>query len=205
MSTLVILCALVSGTNCWLYSTVEGLTPSPDANWYARVSGPKPSEEPCVTFSSRFANKSSSSGDGWECGAQGSACVLVLHIDVNATSGTTSAPGENVLSFAAPSGMQLPTTKVRATIGTPTITPRDDTSRGVYVRVPVTLEAPKTAVYVILTTKAAGRFSDNFLLLRGEPQNVTVDFLSWDPEMSGADVANLLNSSLRVEHLQMYM
>ena len=73
------------------------------------------------------------------------------------------------------------------------------------MRVPVTLEAPKTAVYVMLTTKAAGRFSDNFLLLRGEPQKVTVDFLSWDPEMSGADVANLLNSSLRVEHLQMYM
>ena len=57
------------------------------------------------------------------------------------------------------------------------------------------LTTTAAALYVVLTTQAAGRFSDNVLLLEaGAPRSLS--FLAW-----GALDYDLLKSSVRVEHL----
>ena len=58
------------------------------------------------------------------------------------------------------------------------------------------------ALYVTLTTLAEGRFGDNAFLLTPHMGEVTVPFVPVGA--AGADVA-LLTSSLRVEHLAMYL
>ena len=59
----------------------------------------------------------------------------------------------------------------------------------------VALETNATALFVVLTTRAPGRFADNaFTLLPGRPR--TLSFLPF-----GAFDAGLFASSLRVEHL----
>ena len=60
----------------------------------------------------------------------------------------------------------------------------------------ILLTASAPALYVVLTTKVEGRFSDNAMLVEG-PRTVT--FVGWD-KISDAQLA-LLRSSLRVEHL----
>jgi hypothetical protein len=62
--------------------------------------------------------------------------------------------------------------------------------------VPIVLNASATAMFVVLTTQAPGRFSENAILLEaGTPH--TVDFVPWEDELD----LQLLKSSLRVEHL----
>lgn len=67
------------------------------------------------------------------------------------------------------------------------------------------LSAKATAMYVVLTTLANGRFSDNAFLL--EAGNVSVTFIPWGdaagPPGSPAlqKTIALLKRSLRVEHL----
>ena len=57
------------------------------------------------------------------------------------------------------------------------------------------METNATALFVVLTTRAPGRFADNaFALLPGRPR--TLSFLPF-----GAFDAGLFASSLRVEHL----
>jgi hypothetical protein len=57
------------------------------------------------------------------------------------------------------------------------------------------LETNATALFVVLTTRSPGRFTDNaFALLPGQPR--TLSFLPF-----GAFDAGLFGSSLRVEHL----
>ena len=57
------------------------------------------------------------------------------------------------------------------------------------------LETNATALFVVLTTRAAGRFADNaFALLPGRPK--ALEFMPF-----GAFDAGLFASSLRVEHL----
>ena len=61
----------------------------------------------------------------------------------------------------------------------------------------ITLTTDNVAMYVVLTTRAHGRFSDNaFVLLPGQR---VVQFISFD----GPDLAKL-TVTLRVEHLAMY-
>jgi hypothetical protein len=61
--------------------------------------------------------------------------------------------------------------------------------------VEIVLMTTATALYVVLTTQAAGRFSDNVLLLEaGEPRSLR--FLAW-----GELDYDLFKSSVRVEHL----
>ena len=67
----------------------------------------------------------------------------------------------------------------------------------------ITLSTTATALYVVLTTTAAGRFSDNaFLLEAGTPR--VIEFVSWKASSGLVDAAelDLLKRSLRVEHLQ---
>ena len=67
---------------------------------------------------------------------------------------------------------------------------------------PITLTTNATALYVVLTTAAAGRFSDTAFLL--ETGQTVVDFLPWwwpdHLDMQSEGMA-LLNASLRVEPL----
>ena len=65
----------------------------------------------------------------------------------------------------------------------------------------VSLTSETTAAYVWLSTLEQGRFSDNaFFLLPGVEK--TVEFLSFDEVGTSATA---LKTSLRVEHLQMYL
>lgn len=65
----------------------------------------------------------------------------------------------------------------------------------------ITLQSDFLALYVTLTTSAQGRFSENALHLRPS-QDLTVEFLAVDKN----DVnVTLLSSTLRVEHLGMYL
>jgi hypothetical protein len=94
----------------------------------------------------------------------------------------------NISPFLAPKAMQaLPSAAVTATVGDKQA---DDA-------VPITLTANATALYVVLTTRAQGRFSDNAFLL--EVGQTVVEFLPWT-ELDTEGMA-LLKSSLRVEHL----
>ena len=95
----------------------------------------------------------------------------------------------SMLPFAPPRELRLPAASVTATVGAVT-------AAGT---VPITLRTNATALFVVLTSQAAGRFSDNSLLL--EAGAATVDFISW--EAGGVDSTQLalLRSTLRVEHL----
>ena len=85
--------------------------------------------------------------------------------------------------------MRLPMSNVTATIGS-----RDSTTG----HVPITLRATHTALFVTLTTLAAGRFSDNVFMLRGGKDYArTIWFIPWEEQQEA-----LLRSSLRVEHLR---
>jgi hypothetical protein len=119
--------------------------------------------------------------------------VLIAEVIVAADDGSASGNGAQTVSrntspFVAPKAMQgLPATAVTATVGAKH---SDDT-------VPITLTANATALYVVLTTRAQGRFSDNAVVL--EAGQKVVEFLPWS-ELDAQGVA-LLKSSLRVEHL----
>jgi len=92
----------------------------------------------------------------------------------------------NEMLFAPPSQLQLPTAVVSAGIAE---APNADGS------IDVVVSASATALYVVLTSLAQGRFSDNAFAL--PPGTATVRFLP-----TGALDRSLLVSSLRAEHLQ---
>jgi beta-mannosidase len=119
------------------------------------------------------------------CGVSGSDCFLVL----NTTSAATGAVTDlNWQVLTAPGNLTLPAAHVTFAVGQPNA---DGT-------VPVTVSADATALYVYLSTTAAGRFSDNsFHLASGTGASTTVTFMPFGPLDLGA-----LTSTLRVEHLQ---
>jgi hypothetical protein len=105
-------------------------------------------------------------------------CLLLLDIK---TSDTTIS---NFIPLTTPQQMKLP--KV-------TITLSVDSVSGA-----VTLKSDATAVFVTLTTQAQGRFGENTFWMTAGTK--TVDFV-WFGKM---DIPTL-QSTLRVEHAQMYM
>ena len=119
------------------------------------------------------------------CAVGGADCVLQVQVR-NSSGGLASW---SMLPFAPPRELRLPPANVTATVGAAT-------AAGT---VPITLRTNATALFVVLTSHAAGRFSDNSLLL--EAGAATVDFISW--EAGGVDSTQLalLRSTLRVEHL----
>jgi len=126
--------------------------------------------------------------------------MLVVEVEPAAESNATSeaeATGTatyNELLLAPPSGLILPAANVSLELG----------ALGTYSTVPITLRTNATALFVTLTTQAAGRFSDNaILLVGGEP--TTIKFLPWLEGASPAANTALLRRSLRVEHLQQYL
>lgn len=99
----------------------------------------------------------------------------------------------NVVSFneilmARPADLRLPTAKVSAVVAT---SPNDDGS------IDIVLTADKTVLFLTLTTLAHGRFSDNAFAM--SPGIGKVQFIPF-----GALDRTLLQSSLRLEHLQPY-
>ena len=118
------------------------------------------------------------------CTVGGANCVAIVQV----SSSAGGLRSDNVLPFQPPYKMRLsPNATVTAAVGRRTAL-RD--------AVEILLTASAPALYVVLTTKVEGRFSDNAMLVEG-PRTVT--FVGWD-KISDAQLA-LLRSSLRVEHL----
>ena len=118
------------------------------------------------------------------CDEAGSDCVLAIEV----LNGSGVAASWAVVPFHPPKDMVVAAASVTATV-TAVSAAADDSAAA------VTLTANATALYVVLTTQAPGRFEDNaFLLEAGRPR--TLAFVPWGP----LD-AELLRKTLRVEHL----
>jgi hypothetical protein len=112
----------------------------------------------------------------------------------------------NVLPFQPPKSMRVPAASVTVEVGVPGAAHNGN--------VPITVSSNATALYVTLTTLAAGRFSNNVFLLgtpteqqsgngvamaAGVPFTAVVSFEPWG--FFGPAQLALLKSSLRVDHL----
>lgn len=94
--------------------------------------------------------------------------------------------------FVPPKKMRLPKATVAASVATMPVQGQPD-------QVEITLTTDATALYVVLTTSAQGRFSDSMLtIMPGTPKIVT--FVSWDGPLNNTGIA-FMKSTLRVEHL----
>jgi len=193
---------------CWLYSEVATLMNFADADWFQKPGTkpipapptpppppPTPSPPrskvpppmlPCLPWNTSAVYKSVG------CDELGSDCVAI--VTVTSAGNQRDVVSENVLPFQPPVSMRLANTTVTTEIaasssGQNEVTIRVSTSKAL-------------ALFVVLTTLADGRFSDNFFLLEaGTPKNVS--FLSWGP-LDEAKMT-LLRASLRVEHLAEYL
>lgn len=218
-----------TGGGCWLYEKVPSLMNSPGDSWYQKP-GTKPipaapppppppppppgtAPLPCVAWTA--VPQWSTLGCDASAATMGANCLLT--VVVTAKGNSSAVLSTNELPFQPPKQMHIPPQPaVTAQVGAL------DPSTG---RVPITLQAKDTALYVTLTTLAAGRFSDNaFLLLptttggedggnahvaeKREPiqrfataadGSTVLEFIPWG-EFGEAE-AKLLASSLRVEHL----
>ena len=117
------------------------------------------------------------------CDANGTDCLLL--VDVSDDSGLTIT--SNLSPLVAPANLSTPQTSVHVSVS-PTVNPDGS--------VDITVAShPSTALFVVLTTQAPGRFSQNgFFVLPSSP--VIIRFIPWEP----LDIS-LLVSSLRVDHL----
>ena len=117
------------------------------------------------------------------CSLSASDCVLLL--DVLDATGAVVASSHELL--APPSALTLVPSTV--TVSSLNACPENAC---------ITLSATAPALYVVLTTAAQGRFSDNAFVLRGGSHGVNFTFF-------GPVDLSLLESTLRIEHAQMYM
>jgi hypothetical protein len=202
--------ATAGGSDCWLYSSAPKLKNFASASWFQKpgtkpIPAPPPPPPPPTPppVPPQLACPRWNSTTQWkaiECDATAGKCLLVVDVTNGATGERAS---HNVLPFVPPVRMTLPVAKVTATVGA---TASDGT-------VPISVCSTATALYVVLTTLANGRFSDNAFLLMplaasGEQAAVVpggcqvIHFLPWGA--AGADpnaTLKLLKASLRVEHL----
>lgn len=121
----------------------------------------------------------------------GSTHMLIATV-AEATDGALAetALSVNEILLATPKAMRLPAAEVTAVLAA---SPNAGGSHN------VTVTANATALFVTLTTRAHGRFSDNFFVMA--PGSRTVAFVPF-PTFNGSQG---LAESLRVEHLQQYM
>lgn len=137
------------------------------------------------------------------CQPAGQNCLVELLV-MEATSSrlpTPRAVSNNVQPFVPPFKMQLPR---NVTVAVTVVAPKEAERMGAerVEEVQLSVQSDRCALYVVLTTQAAGRFSENgFLLEGGRPKIIT--FLSWEPVTDS--VLSLLRASLRVEHLDSYL
>ena len=125
------------------------------------------------------------------CAANGTDCALVSTLQLQ---GSGAVAAQNTQLWAVPSALAL----ARGVTVTTAVGQLD--AEGA---LPVTLTVQGgAAVLVVLTTQAAGRFSDNALVIVPEGQRV----LRFLPMLPGAALdRELLASTLRVEHLSQYL
>jgi hypothetical protein len=203
-------------TTCWLYSSAPSLSNTPGDDWYQKpgtppIPAPKPPPPPpptpppappCPPAPAPLVCTPWQSTAQWAtagCDATGSNCVLTARMwpghpkknqQVAGRSISFAPKSINVLPFQPPKAMHLPNTTVTVSVG------KRETGG---TSVALTLNATAPALFVVLSTKAAGRFSQNaFLLQAGDMQQV-VDFLPWGD--FGAAEEALLRSTIRAEHL----
>jgi hypothetical protein len=207
--------------NCWLYDVVPSLVGNTAVSWHQKPGtkpipgpnpapptpprpppspppspGPKPPAPPPYPEPAQLNCTSWAQTTGWQkigCNTIGGNCVLLIDVYSGSNSGNRGRlESWSTLPFQPPKHMTLAPASVSLSLGQPAA----DGSR-----VAITLASNATALYVVLTTAAQGRFSDNSLLLEGGATGARqVDFLPWDGPMDEAKVA-LLRSTLRVEHL----
>ena len=89
----------------------------------------------------------------------GSNCVLDIRVT---DTGAASAASWSTLPFVPPHRMQLPAAKVTAVVA-------DAPTAADPEQVAIQLSTNATALYVVLTTLAQGRFSDNVIMLEARP------------------------------------
>ena len=178
----------------WIHKTVTPPmppTPRPSAPTAPAPTAPPPCRPPPPELECTAWNRTSA----WKtlgCDGTGGNCLLVLEVwATDGAAGSSGPASRNVVPFVPPKSMRLPPSTVTAVVGTP--------AAGYAETVPITLRASGTALHVVLTTRANGRFSDNVLLLDGG-KDVVIDFISWDGALDPTSL-RLLQASLRVEHL----
>ena len=126
------------------------------------------------------------------CSASGSDCVLSVVV----TDNTANLPiSTNFNAFVPP---KLITGLRRAEISL-AVGDVDPATGSVSINV----DCSVTALWVVLSTLAQGRFSDGAFLLHAN-QTKTIDFLPWG-ELRGAAAVAELKQSLRVESLSSYL
>ena len=205
---------MITGSACWLYSSAPTLKIVSGAEWWQKP-GTKPIPAPPVPpppppppapppVPPELACRPWKTTTFWTaagCAGDGSNCLL----DIQVTSASQSQPGRrrsssgaavvswSTLPFVPPKHMHLPNGAVV------TVAVAAEPTAGQADHVKITLTADATALYVVLTTSAQGRFSDNVLTVRpGIP--AVVDFISWDGPLNKTGIARM-QGTLRVEHL----
>ena len=190
-------------TLCWPYTVAADLVGIEYASWYQKPNtrpipappappAPPPGPPPqlkCAAWSETAGWK------GVGCDAGGVNCVLEIKVEGS----TGDMASLNVLPFVPPVKMKLPAdASVTATVGA--VVPKTG-------EIEILLSAKATAMFVVLTTLANGRFSDNAFLLEAGTNTTVVTFIPWG-SAAGAPgspalqkTVALLKSSLRVEHL----
>ena len=130
------------------------------------------------------------------CSPAGENCVV--EVVVSEAGATTAAAliSHNIQPFVPPLRMQLPRANVTVDVGLPFGDQNE-------VQLSVHSEGGAIALYVVLTTAAEGRFSENAFLLEGGKGTKNMSFVSWRPLTEA--VVELLKSSIRVEHLAEYL
>ena len=131
------------------------------------------------------------------CLPAGENCVVEMSLSDARNSTAASATLYNMQPFVAPLRMQLPK-NVSVTVDVGGLPCGDNE-----IQISVRCARGATALYVILTTAAEGRFSENAFLLEGGAEAKNVSFVAWRPLTDST--VQLLRSSLRVEHLAEYL
>ena len=163
---------------------------SPYSYSYGNAPPPPPPPPPAKKPPPQLSCTGWADSKGWKtagCDKNGTNCVLI--IDVTETSNGTRV-SHNVLPFVPPKAMTVPhaavTGDVKLIDGKPT----------------VELSTNATALWVVLTTKAIGRFANGAFLLEKTDQPTQVAFEVWDDASDAVTVAMAeLKASLRVEHV----
>jgi hypothetical protein len=169
------------------------------ADWWQRPSVPAFLDAPSVIPTCKVPEKMQCVGwadiPQWKligCLSEGENCVAQLLVTKSGQTATTVS--HNVQAFVPPKRMQLSPANVTVEVLRSTV---DANVNEVQLSVRTAAGGAGVALYVVLTTMAAGRFSENAFLLAGGAKNVS--FLSWVPLTDSA--VERLKSSLRVEHL----
>ena len=190
-----------TGGTCYLYDAPHKLMDdAPEADWFQKPGTapipappapppPPPPPPPAKPPPPPLACTGWAEAQGWKtagCDKSGTNCVLV--IDVTNSSGARVS--HNVLPFVPPKSMTVPEAAVVANVklidGKPT----------------VELATNATALWVVLTTRAIGRFAEGAFLLEKTDQPTQVVFEPWDAAADAVAVAMAeLKASLRVEHV----